>query len=151
MHSKTGGLWVKIISKVLIIFILSFWVSSVNASGWFFESLFWGNQAKVHIDCGSQDCNIESGIKNIKDSVNGIEQERTISEYIQDVVAYLLTFISIIAVIYIIYAWFRILTWAWEEEVLKKQKATILYVVIWIAVIWLAYPITKFILTVFNW
>jgi len=138
------------ISKLLLIFILSFWVFSLNTNAWFFGDLFEESQPKVHIDCWEQDCNLATGIENVKDTVNGIEQDRTFSEYVQDVTISILSFISIIAVIYIIYAWFRILTWAWEEEVLKKQKWTILYVVIWMAVIWLAYPITKFIIDLLN-
>jgi uncharacterized membrane protein YwzB len=107
-------------------------------------------QPKIRIDCWEEDCNLDTGIENVRNTVKWIEQERTFSEYVQDIVVYMLSFISIIAVIYIIYAWFRILTGAWDEEVLKKQKSTILYVIIWMAVIWLAYPITIFISDLLN-
>jgi hypothetical protein len=140
----------KIISKILLIFalILSSWYS-VNAS--FFNELMWNDwTAKVNVDCWEEECDINWWINIVKDSVNWIETERTFSEYVQDIVAYVLGFITIIAVIYIIYAWFRILTGGWNEETLKKQKSTILYVAIWIAVIWLAYPIVTFLMSVLN-
>lgn len=140
----------KIISKLLIILILSFWTLNISTNAGFFDNLISDSQPKLDIKCDWWDCNLQSWIENVKDSVNWIETDRTLSEYIQDIVVYILSFISIIAVIYIIYAWFRILTWAWDEEVLKKQKSTILYVIIWIAVIWLAYPITLFIINLLN-
>lgn len=140
----------KIISKVLLMVILSFTTFSINTNAWFFEDLFEESQPKVHIDCGEQDCNINTWTELVKNSVTWIETERTLSEYIQDVVVYLLWFLSIIAVLYIIYAWFRILVWAWDEDNLKKQKNTILYVVIWISIIWLAYSIVKLIIDILN-
>ena len=144
----------RILSKILLILILSFWAFSLNTNAWFFSDLLWDSEVKVDIwvDCWEewQQWCIDTWVEKVKDTVNWIETERTLSDYIQSVVAYLLTFLSIIAVLYIIYAWFRILTGAWDEETLKKQKTTILYVIIWIAIIWLAYPITKFIINLFS-
>ena len=140
----------KVILRILLVFMLIFGSSTLSTNAGFFGDLFEESQPKVHIDCGEQDCNINTWIEVVKDSVNGIEKDRTLSEYVQDIVVYILWFISIIAVIYIIYAWFRILVWAWEEETLKKQKGTILHVIIWMAVIWLAYPIVKFIIDLLN-
>ena len=138
----------KIFSKILLILILTFGFYTTNA--WFFADLISSSDPKVKIDCSGDACNIQTGIDIVKNQVNWIEQNKTFSQYIQDIVGYLLTFLTIIAVIYIIYAWFRILIGAWEEEVLKKQKSTILYVVIWLAVIWIAYPLTLFIFQVLN-
>jgi hypothetical protein len=112
--------------------------------------MFEDSQPKIRIDCWEQDCDLATGVENVKGTVNWIEQERTFSAYVQDVVIYMLSFVSIIAVVYIIYAWFRILTWAWEEEVLKKQKWIILYVIIWMVIIWLSYPIINFIVGILN-
>jgi len=141
----------KIISKIILMLILSFSFSSLDVNAWFFDDLFQQSQPKVHIECWEWKCDLKTGTDLVKDTVGGIENDRTFSEYIQSVVIYLLSFISFIAVVYIIYAWFRILVWAWEEEVLKKQKSTILYVIIWMAVIWLAYPIVIFIINALNW
>jgi hypothetical protein len=139
----------KIIVKILLVFVILF-ISAINVNAWTFDSLLWGETPAVHIDCEDQDCNIQTGIDVVKDSLRWVETDRTFSEYVQDLTVYVLTFVSIIAVIYIIYAWFRILTWAWNEETLKKQKMTVLYVVLWILLIWLAYPIVTFILQVLS-
>ena len=136
----------KIILRLLFIFILTFSTFNINAS---FIGDIW-DTTPIKIDCGWKDCNIKTGIEIIDGKIDNIEDEKPFSVYIQDVIAYLLTFLSIIAVIYIIYAWFRILIWAWDEEVLKKQKATILYVAIGMAVIWLAYPIMLFVIQVLS-
>ena len=73
-----------------------------------------------------------------------------ISDFIQDIVVYLLSFVSLIAVLYIIYAGFQILIGNGEEEKLKKSKQTILYVILWIVVIWLAWPITVFVISALS-
>jgi len=139
----------KLISKLLFILILTIFSLNLNVNAGF-SDIFWTATPKVNIKCSGWDCNIKTWVEEVKKTINWIETDRPLSEYIQDVVVNILTFLSIIAVIYIIYAWFRILTWAWEEEVLKKQKSTILYVIIGMAVIWLAYPITTFIVWILN-
>ena len=138
----------KLILKLFTIFVLIFSFSQSNA--WTFDDTINNWSTKVHITCSGKDCNIKTWVEEVKNTVNWIETDRPLSQYIQDVVARILTYISIIAVLYIIYAWFRILFWAWDEEVLKKQKTTILYVIIWMAVIWLAYSITIFVISIFN-
>lgn len=65
--------------------------------------------------------------------------------YIIDIVFYLLSFISLIALLYIIYSGFQIITGAWDEEKNKKAKNTITYIAVGIILIWLAIPIVKFI------
>lgn len=149
MRSKVSNLGLKSISKILFIFILFFSLFIIKANAFTLSSLFWANN-KVHIECATAGCSLSGGVANVKSTVWGIETW-SLTSYIQVIVPYILSFVSLIAVIYIIYAWFRILTWAWEEEVLKKQKSTIFYVVIWITIIWLAYPITKFIIDALSW
>jgi len=140
----------KIIIKILLAFVVLFWNIILVDADWTFNSLLWSETPAVHIDCEDQDCNIQSWIEIVKDSVRWVETDRTFSEYVQDITVYVLTFISFIAVVYIIYAWFRILTWAWNEETLKKQKMTVFYVIIWILLIRLAYPLVTFILKVVS-
>ena len=137
----------KLFFKLFIIFIFSIFSLSVNA---WFSDLFGWSSPKVNINCWGKDCNIQTWIEEVKWTVNWIETERWLAEYIQDIVLYILSFVSIIAVIYIIYSWFRILTWGWDEENLKKQKTNILHVILWMIIIWLAYPITIFIIWIFN-
>lgn len=54
-----------------------------------------------------------------------------------------MSFISIIGVLYIIYAGFQVMIGAGDEEKMKKAKNIILYVVIGIIIMWLAYSIVK--------
>jgi len=98
----------------------------------------------------SDDCSLEKWTQIVKIWINDIEKNRKASVYIQDIVKYLLTFITVIAVIYVIYAWFKILTSAWNEDEVKKSKTTILSVLVWIVIIWLAYWIVRWILLVIN-
>lgn len=134
---------IKILLSLFIVF--SFLSFSTFASLW--------DETQPHIpyeqNCIDGDC-LTEWIKTV-DWIWALETERKASQYLQDVVRYLITFLTLIAVIYIIYAWFNILTWAWDEDKAKKSKNTILYVLIWIVLIWLAFPITKFIFDVLNW
>ncbi len=100
--------------------------------------------------CTGDECGYSQWVGFIKPIIDNAETTKTLSQYIQDVVVYLLTFISIIAVIYIIYAWFKIMIWWWSEETLKKSRATILHVIIWIVIIWLAYSIVALIIDVLS-
>ncbi len=140
----------KIFIKILFIIFISFFIIIQNISAFSFWDLFQEDSAEVKIDCWEQGCNLSSWVDIVKWTVTGIETERPLSEYIQDITVYILSFLTIVSVIYIIYAWFRILISVWDDEVIKKQKSTILYVVVWLAVIWLAYPILVFVLGVLS-
>lgn len=54
-----------------------------------------------------------------------------------------MSFVSVIAVIYIIYAGAQLMTGAGDEEKMKKARQIIIYVMIGIALMWLARPIVK--------
>lgn len=137
----------KTILKILTVWLLIlFSFSGTSAS----IISTWDN-AKTNINCdGDANCDLQGWVKLVKDSIEDIEKERKFSDYIQDIVQYILGFISLVAVIYIIYAGFMILIWAWDEEKLKKSKQTILYVIIWIVLIWLAYSIVAFVMDMLN-
>lgn len=137
------------IFRFVFVFLCLLGLSFSWVSAGFFDSFISDGAPDVRY-CTDGDCGLEEGVEIIKGSLNGIETDRSASEYIQDVIQYLLMFISIIAVIYIIYAGFQILIWSGDEEKLKKSRATITYVIIGIVVIWLAWPITRFILQVIS-
>ena len=62
----------------------------------------------------------------------------------QKYIVYLMTFLVLVAVIYWIYWGFLILT-AWEDDdKVKKWKRVIVQSLIWIVVIFLAWPIVQF-------
>jgi len=136
--------------KILSIFLFFFLLLSSSISyGGFFDDFINSSTPEAYI-CSEWECWLDAGVELVKQGINDIEKERKLSEYIQDIIMYLLTFISIIAVIYIIYAGFNILIWNGEEEKLKKSKTTIIYVLIGITLIWLAWPITNFMLNILN-
>jgi len=66
---------------------------------------------------------------------------------IQAWVARVATFLYIIAVIIIIWAWFQILTASWDEEKTKKWKTIIIQASIWLLVIFIASSIIQWIIT----
>lgn len=134
--------------------IILFTIFSLSIFSFFYNSsqaldIFTDSNEIIYCK-NSDDCSLEKWTQIVKNWINDIEKNRQASVYIQDVVKYLLTFITIIAVIYIIYAWFKVLTSAWNDDEVKKSKTTIVSVLIWIVIIWLAYSIVRWILLVIN-
>lgn len=136
--------------RILLSFFAAFFINIIMFS-WvdagFFDNFISGGTPEVRY-CNDGDCGLQEWIDAIEGWISDIETDRTASEYIQDVVRYLLTFVSIVAVLYIIYAGFQILIWGWDEEKVKSSRQTIVYVIIGIILIWLAWPITLFILDI---
>ncbi len=128
-----------------ILFSAFFWTQA-----WFFDDFLNDGAPEIRYCQWDYECGLDQGIEKVKEGITDIETERTASEYVQDLVVYILTFLSIVAVLYIIYAGFQILLGGWDEEKVKKSKQTILYVAIGVIVIWLAWPITSFILLLLN-
>jgi type IV secretory pathway VirB2 component (pilin) len=56
----------------------------------------------------------------------------------------------LVAVILIIYSGFNIIVWSGSEERTKTSKSMILYVIVGVLIIFLAGPITEFILNILN-
>jgi len=120
--------------------------STNNSAG----SIFWGGSATSNPYCNSWDCWLQAWIEAVRWNVDGIVTDRSLSDYIQDIIVFLLGFLSIIAIIYIIYAGFTLLSSAWDEDKMKNTKNTILYVIIGLVIIWLAGPITTFVFRVLD-
>jgi len=133
--------------KVIILWLILLSYSSLAEAT--FSIRDWWSAPSVRY-CEWNDCWLQQWTEIIKDSLWDIETDRSISQYIQDIVAYLLTFLALISVIYIMYAGFNILIWNGDEEKLKKSRQTIIYVLLWLIVIFLAWPITLFILNILN-
>jgi PKD repeat protein len=91
---------------------------------------------------------LQSGVDVTGKLTNWLITQKPISEYAQDIIKYLMSFISIIAVIYIIYAGFSVMIGGGDEEKVKKAKNIILYVVVGIIIMWLAYGIVKLTLNI---
>ncbi|MDD5213146.1 MAG: pilin [Candidatus Gracilibacteria bacterium] len=135
--------------RIFSIFLLSFFslVSYVNAS--WLQDVFQDTNPKTPY-CQDGECSLSNGIKDMHAGINDIEKDRKASTYIQDIIKYLLGFITLVAVIYIIYAGFQIMISAGAEDKVKKSKTTIFHVLIGIVVIWLSYSIVTFIMNVLN-
>lgn len=132
--------------KVWILAVLS--VVALHTST--FASFFEAETPRIHYCDDAGECGLDSGVNQIKNWLTDIEKDRTLSQYIQDITVYLLMFVTIVAVLYIIYAWFQIMIGGGEEEKVKKGKETIKYVIIGIVLMWLAYSIVAWILRVLN-
>ncbi|MBP8016503.1 PKD domain-containing protein, partial [Candidatus Gracilibacteria bacterium] len=99
----------------------------------------------------SEECNIKKGVDIVKEGISDIEKDKKFSQYIQDIVAYAITFVAILGVIFIIYAGFTIIINSGGDETkIKKAKTIILYVAIGIVTMFLAYSIVNLILKVIN-
>jgi hypothetical protein len=121
--------------------------SFANADFW--SDLFGSNKEIPY--CSWNDCWLEQWVNQVKTSgISGIITTWTASGYIQRIIAYLLTFLKLVAVIIIIYAWFNMLTAAWDEEKFKSSRKIIIFAIIWLVIIYLAWPITSFVIGIFT-
>ena len=123
-------------------------VASAACSVWIFNC---DNPTQVPY-CNSNDpnspnyCSIDKGTEIVKNNVNLSIKDRKFSEYVQDVIVYLLSFLALLVVILIIWAGFLILTAAGDEERVKKAKSIIVYALAGLLIIFMAWAITSFIL-----
>lgn len=127
-----------------IILIFSFWIS-VDAF-----SIFWGQKSEIPY-CQWNDCWLEQGIDLIKNSwIDWLYTEWTASEWIQRILIYILSFLRLIMILVIIYAWFNMLTAWWDEDKFNKSKTILQYSIIWLVIVFLAWPITNFIINMLT-
>lgn len=75
-------------------------------------------------------------------------EDQTLWEALQTYVNYIMTFLYLIAVFYALWWWFLILTAAWDEEKVSKWKTILIQWGIWLLVIFLAWSIVKWILSI---
>lgn len=132
---------------VALLVSISFFSNISNVSaGWFTVNYWWGWEVPY---CNDGECWLDKWVDAIK-NVGVVETAKTASQYIQDIVIFLLWFLMLIAVLIIIYSWLVLLTWVWDEEKAKKTKQIILYTIGWLIIIFLAYPLTEFVFRVLN-
>jgi len=65
---------------------------------------------------------------------------------IDNILGYVIGLFYFIAIIFAVYAWFVILTSAWDEEKVKKGKKIFLYVLAWLILVLLASQIINFVI-----
>ena len=80
-------------------------------------------------------------VENINEWLIGDDNNADIT--IQSYIEILLTFLYLIAVIYWLFGWFKILTAGDDEEKVKSWKTIIIQSLIWITIIFLAWPIVN--------
>lgn len=141
----------KIFSKIitLVLLTLALWITQFTQAGWI-KDLTESGTPSAYVCQWDNECWPQAGIDVLKENLHGVEKEQKASEYIQNIVVYLIGFMSIVAVVYIIYAGFNILTGSGDEEKIKKSKSIIMYVIIGLIVIYLAYTIVTFVFKVFE-
>lgn len=138
-----------IIIKTLIL-AASFALFTVSYA-WTFTPSWDSNDSVIY--CNPNDwtkCDIDSWVAIVNNWVSNIQKDKTFFQYVQDMLIYILWFVALIGVLYIIYAWFNILNAAWDDSKVKKSKSIITYVIFWIMVMFLAYPLIKWVLVLIN-
>ena len=140
---------ISIFSLILsLIFAIFFGISSVFAqksNGSAFDHFGQKNSPKVQY-CNDGHCTLKEGVNDGSEALGNNITTKPVSEYAQDVVIYLMTFVTIIGVIYVIWSGFRIMISAGDEDTVANSRKTILYVAIGIIVMWLAYSIVNFVI-----
>lgn len=137
----------QIMRKLFLILVTSLAIflsiSTVNGQNWFNYSNQWYDP-KSYL-CDGWDCSIKEWINDSKKSLQWNVTDKKVSDYIQDLIVYGLSFVSLIAVIYIIYSGFQVMIWNGDDKKLSDSKKTILHIIIGMIIMWLAYAIVSFI------
>lgn len=122
-----------------ILLSLTYLVSSTSAATcWFQFSCNQTDPAKIEV-CSNGKCTIQGGFDASKNAVKGLMSEKKIEVFVSDTVKYFLTFVSLIAVVYFIYAGFQLMVSGGDEEKAKKTKKIMVYVIAGIILIWVSY------------
>ena len=132
---------------ILVCGIIATLFASVNTtSAQFRWSELNGDNTELSI-CEGKECSLKGGVNKTKELVKGqVVTEKSATQLLQDIITYALGFITLIAVIYILWSGFRIMTGNGDSGVMESSKKIIIYVIIGIVMMWLAYPIVAFII-----
>lgn len=99
---------------------------------WAWLTLAWLNNVNA----------VDYGLNKVRQNTWSTESA---DQAVQTLLTNILQFLGVVAVLFIVYAGFLILTAGWDEEKTKKWKTIIVQAVIWIIVIFLAYSIVSWI------
>jgi len=138
------NIYKKIILLIILLFS-SFSFFSTTTYWWVFD---WASSEIPY--CKWNDCGLEKWVDDVKHWIKDMKTDGNAKDTVQDLVKYILSWVSLIAFIYVVYAWFRILTSSGEDETIKKSKKIIIYVIIWILVIWFAWAIAHFAIEIWR-
>jgi hypothetical protein len=137
----------KYIISIMSFFLMffSFFGDTYSARNWLFNDIT--NEIPYCND--AWECGVIEWVDAIK-NINAIETDRPASQYIQDVVKYILYFFALVATLIIIYSWFNMLISVWDEEKVKKSKSIILYAIFGLILIFLAWPLIDFVIWILD-
>lgn len=138
----------KLLIWLMLIIGIIFWNSSIVSAG-LIEDLFDSGWPAAHV-CQGDECGWDDWVEAVRGAIEWAETQKPASQYIQDIVNYLLSFLAIVWVLYIIYAWFNILTAGWDDDKVSGSKKTITFVAVGLLVIFLASSIINFIFSIFD-
>lgn len=77
-------------------------------------------------------------------SCNSVSNLWWFAKIVVEIIDWMNSFIWILVILMIIYAWFLTFTSAWDEEKLKKTKSIIIYIIVWLLVLVTNYLILTF-------
>ncbi len=113
-----------------------------------FNKLFYDWSSSEISVCKDNSCSLDKWISDAWAQLDWVVTNKNLTEYVTWVITYILWFVTLIWVILVIWAWFQILTWAWDDKKTESAKKIIKWVIIWIIVMWLAYSIVTFVFTI---
>lgn len=132
----------KILISILagILINLSFLILPVHWSTtcWFQFTCNQSDPGKIEY-CSDGKCTIKDGSTAVSNAVGDLLSKKKIEVFITDTLVYFLSFVSLIAVIYFIYAGFQLMVSGGDEEKAKKTKRIMTYVLAGIILIWVSY------------
>lgn len=130
---------------LLVVFFTSIWQSYSFS----FNILLNNWSGRIPYCNQGDDCWVNNWIRAIE-WIDAIETQRSFSQYVQDIAIYILNFLAFIAIFVIIYAWFNMLLSLWDEEKAKKSKQIITYAILWLIIIYIAWPLIDFVVWILN-
>lgn len=142
-------MFMKILFKLFVLFFLFISFFNIWNSAFSIKDIFNDAWPEVRY-CQDDNCWLKPWIEIVKENIDWIVTDQPASEYAQSVVKYILWFIYLVAVVLIIYAWFNLMIWLWNEEKAKQTKTMLIYVIIWLAIIFLANSIVSFVVKVLE-
>ncbi len=144
----------KIVSTLILGIIISLTILvtptySANTCWWGF-TCNQGDPANIPYCPSGGDCTIQKGADQVSAVVGPLFSKKTISAFVSDTVRYFLSFVSLIAVVYFLYAGFQLMTSGGDEEKAKKTKKIMIYVIAGILLMWVSYWLVAIVIGVLN-
>lgn len=109
-----------------------------GASCWFQFTCNLSDPGQIEY-CSDGKCTIQDSTTAVSSAVGTLMSKKKIEVFVADTVKYFLSFVTLISVVYFIYAGFQLMTSGGDEEKAKKTRKIMVYVIAWIVLIWMAY------------